>query len=199
MSLKHISSLLHMIRVTSLVTAVLIVIGSLCLHSSNSLPLTISSDSYISEENNKTWIIQSITDRRLISTLVAAQASIFCPLFILLNPSSSKASCFIGWICQLLMPLGLALSWMFSILFDCKTTALVNEGSLCLNGEDGCILFGVIHGLKHAIILLFAVETFFVTSHFIIARYHTPQIQLPLEDEEAVVLVVEEVAVQEKN
>lgn len=206
LSLVHISTLLHFLRVTSLVTAVLIVIGSLCLYTTNSLPLnTIQQDT--------TWIIQSITDRRLISTLVAAQASIFCPLFILLNPLSTKSAtsptessaavvCFIEWICQLLMPLGLALSWMFSILFDYKTKDLVSDdgmdNSMCLGQQEqdkmGCALFGIIYGLKYVIIVFFSMESVLVTSHFIISRYYTSQIQLPLDDEEeiAVVTVVEE-------
>lgn len=190
MNSSRIATFLQCTRLTSLITAVVIVIGSLCLYSSNSLPLNISSDDR--EQDTNTWIIQSITDRRLISTLVAAQASIFCPLFILLSPKSvqdteTSTYCVIENICQLLMPLGLALSWMFSILFDVKTTDLTGKGSMCLLEDGSCILFGFIHGLKYAIVLLFAIETSLVTLHSIYLKYQNCQIQLPIEDDEQVI------------
>jgi hypothetical protein len=172
--------------------AVTIVIGSLCLYSSHSIPLSIdyASDD---EEDGKLWIIQSITDRRLISTLVAAQASIFCPLFVLLSPTGPfaavqtdvGASPFIEMICQFLMPLGLALSWAFSILFDTKTTDLVRQdGMICLQQDDaaGCALFGLIHGLKYAIIAVFAIETTLVSFAYLKKSQQAP-IELPADDD----------------
>lgn len=192
MNPNRITTLLHCIRLTSLITAIVIVIGSLCLYSSNALPLNITDDG---KEDIKTWILQSITDRRLISTLVAAQASIFCPLFVLLNPSSlsskptaqitepiSATTSLVEMVCQLLMPLGLALSWMFSILFDLKTTDLIGQGDVCLLEDVGCVLFGFVYGLKYAIVILFAIETSLVILYFIVTRFHSRQIQLPTDE-----------------
>lgn len=194
MNSNRIITFLHCVRLTSLITAIVIVIGSLCLYSSNALPLNITDDG---KEDSKTWIIQSITDRRLISTLVAAQASIFCPLFVLLNPSSlsskstaqvtettTTATSLVEMICQLLMPLGLALSWMFSILFDLKTTDLIGQTDVCLLEDVGCVLFGFVYGLKYAIVILFAIETSLVILFFIVTRYHSRQIQLPTDEQE---------------
>lgn len=172
------TTILHCIRLTSLITTIVIVIGSLFLYSSNASPLYVTDNG-----DSKAWMIQSITDRRLISTLVAAQASIFCPLFILLNPSGKETeACLIEIVCQWLMPLGLALSWMFSILFDLKTTHLIGGGDsqLCLLQDTGCVLFGFIYALKYAIIFLFSIEAGLVTLIYTKKRY----IQLPLDMEE---------------
>lgn len=191
MNSNRIITFLHCVRLTTLITAIVIVIGSLCLYSSNALPLNITDDD---KEDIKTWILQSITDRRLISTLVAAQASIFCPLFVLLNPSAlssqstakvteSSSASLVEIICQLLMPLGLALSWMFSILFDLKTTDLIGQGDVCLLEDVGCVLFGFVYGLKYAIVILFAVETSLVILFFVVTRFHSRQIQLPTDEQ----------------
>lgn len=186
MNASRAAALLQCTRIFTLITAGVIVLGSLCLYSSHSLPLNITDDN---EQGASTWIIQSITDRRLISTLVAAQASIFCPLFILLNPKSgqeieSSTSCIIEVICQLLMPLGLALSWMFSILFDAKTTELTGRGDMCLLEDVGCVLFGFLHGLKYVIVFLFAIETSLVALQYILTRFHSHTIQLPMDEDE---------------
>ncbi|CAO3656739.1 unnamed protein product [Mucor hiemalis] len=186
MNASRAATLLQCTRIFTLITAGVIVLGSLSLYSSNALPLNITDDD---EQDASTWIIQSITDRRLISTLVAAQASIFCPLFILLNPKSgqeieSSTTCMIEVLCQLLMPLGLALSWMFSILFDAKTTELTGRSDMCLLEDISCVLFGFIHGLKYVIVLLFAIETSLVGLQYVMTRFHSHKIQLPLDEEE---------------
>ena len=183
MNSSRVSTFLNCTRLMSLVTAVTIVVGSLCLYSSSSLPLNLTDE----PELDNTWMIQSITDRRLISTLVAAQASIFCPLFILLSPpKSEEAAGILETVCHFLMPLGLAFSWMFSILFDVKTTDLTGQSNMCLLKDSGCILFGFLHGLKYAIILLFAIETSLVALHYIITQFHSHRhIQLPLDDIES--------------
>ncbi|KAI8890749.1 hypothetical protein K501DRAFT_290249 [Backusella circina FSU 941] len=184
--MSRILTLLYCTRLASLVMAVTIVIGSLCLYSSHSIPLGVDYASDDEQEGGKMWIIQSITDRRLISTLVAAQASIFCPLFVLLSPTgpfaavqteAGAASPFVEMICQFLMPLGLALSWAFSIVFDTKTTDLVrDDGMLCLQQDDaaGCALFGLIHGLKYAIIAVFAIETTLVSFAYLKRSQQAP-------------------------
>ncbi|KAI8085331.1 hypothetical protein BDF21DRAFT_492088 [Thamnidium elegans] len=171
MKTHRITTFLHCIRLTTLITTIVIVIGSLFLYSSNATPLNISDTT-----DSKAWMIQSITDRRLISTLVAAQASIFCPLFVLLSPTAKETeACIIEILCQWLMPLGLALSWMFSILFDLKTTEMIGHSSLCLLQDTGCILFGFIYALKYAIVLLFSIEAGLVTLKSVTGN----QIQLP--------------------
>lgn len=172
-------AILQCIRLSCLITAVVIVIGSLGFYSSNSIPLNITDE----QDQGNTWIIQTITDRRLISTLVAAQASIFCPLFILLSSSTEKitdASSFIELACQFMMPLGLALSWMFSILFDLKSSDLIGQQDMCLL-QESCILFHFIYYLKHFIIGLFSIETSLVMFSFIFN--HKRHIQLPIDDE----------------
>jgi hypothetical protein len=168
----------HCVRLATLITAVVIVVGSLGFYSNNSTPIDLNEQD---QQDNNTWIIQTITDRRLISTLVAAQASIFCPLFMLLSPSTTTyTDTLIETICQLLMPLGLALSWTFSILFDLKSTDLIEQTDLCLSQEN-CVLFGFIFCLKYIIVGLFAIETCLVSISFL--TRDDGHIQLPIDSE----------------
>ncbi|KAL7314673.1 hypothetical protein PS15m_006216 [Mucor circinelloides] len=178
--MNRIITITHCVRLATLITAVVIVIGSLGFYSNNSIPLnTTESD----QQDSNTWIIQTITDRRLISTLVAAQASIFCPLFILLSPSNTKdAETLIEVVCQFLMPLGLALSWTFSILFDLKSTDLIGQTDMCLSQEN-CVLFGFIFCLKYFIVGLFAIETCLVSVSFLVRDGDDGHIQLPIDSE----------------
>jgi hypothetical protein len=169
-------ALLQCIRLSSLITAVVIVIGSLGFYSSNSIPLSITDE----QDQGNTWIIQTITDRRLISTLVAAQASIFCPLFILLSTSSENTTCFIEMACQFMMPLGLAFSWMFSILFDLKSTDIIGQQDMCLLQEN-CIVFYFIYYMKYFLIGLFSIETSLIT--FSLISNQKRHIQLPIDEE----------------
>ncbi|KAL9556352.1 hypothetical protein MBANPS3_001903 [Mucor bainieri] len=165
--MNRIITLTHCVRLATLITAVVIVIGSLGFYSNNSMPLDPTDSD---QQDSSTWIIQTITDRRLISTLVAAQASIFCPLFILLSPSTTTyADTLIEVVCQFLMPLGLALSWTFSILFDLKSTDLIGQTDMCLSQEN----FG-----------LFAVETCLVSVSFLARDADDGHIQLPMDNTE---------------
>lgn len=176
--MNRIITITHCVRLATLITAVVIVIGSLGFYSNNSIPISLSEQD---QQDNNTWIIQTITDRRLISTLVAAQASIFCPLFILLSPSTTAyADTLIEMICQFLMPLGLALSWAFSILFDLKSTDLIGQTDMCLSQEN-CVLFGFIFCLKYIIVGLFAIETCLVAISFL--TRDGGHIQLPIDSE----------------
>lgn len=127
-------------RLLCLCLTVLIILLSLINYSSKSKPI------YIHEQDSRLLVSQAILDRRLISTLVASQASIFCPLFIMLIPPSQTIS-ITEKICQVFMPLGLAASWIFAILFDLKTMT------------DDCCVFMLAHGLKYIISLLFTIES----------------------------------------
>ncbi|OBZ82974.1 hypothetical protein A0J61_08977 [Choanephora cucurbitarum] len=181
---SRITAILHCVRLISLVTAVSIVAGSLVFYSSSTLPLEITDDEQIDKRDSMIWTIQTITDRRLISTLVAAQASIFCPLFILLTTNNqgnipSSGVSVIEMACQFLMPIGLALSWMFSILFDVVSTDLIGRTDICLIKEH-CILFDFLYLLKYFIIVLFSIETSLVLLSFFVDQ-KSRQIQLPLE------------------
>ncbi|KAI7872016.1 hypothetical protein BDF14DRAFT_1697801, partial [Spinellus fusiger] len=91
----------------------------------------------IQDKTHSPWLIEMIQDRRLIATLVATHASIFCPLFLLLgcnlqaNASSSVAISHVfrapvELICQLIMPLGLAMSWILCMKFDQKTAIVLS-------------------------------------------------------------------------
>lgn len=177
---QSITTALNYIRLITLVSSILIVIGSLAFYSFNSIPLKISATKeQVLDKNNETWIIQTITDRRLISTLVAAQASIFCPLFILLSPKTAEVTeSFIEMACQFLMPLGLALSWIFSILFDLKSTDIIGKTDICLHNSS-CYSFLLVYGLKYVVVGLFVLETSLTTVLFFT---NTRKIQLPLDD-----------------
>lgn len=131
-------------RTTVLILSVLILVLSLCTYNYNAIPL-LSIISIIQQQENNTpetvkqIMFDMVGDRKLIATLVAAQASIFCPLFLLLSKTTTSKICtslhhrycrsskseitrtVIEQFCQFLMPLGLALSWIFCILFEQKT------------------------------------------------------------------------------
>ncbi|KAI8986472.1 hypothetical protein BDB01DRAFT_785770 [Pilobolus umbonatus] len=187
--MAHIDQYIHYTRLMSLITAISIVIISLCVYSKQSIPLA---SFYVSDEDDTAhYIIQSIIDRRLIATLVASHASIFCPLFTLLNtPTKSElehqASAIVDMLCQAVVPLGLALSWMFSILFDSRTIHLIQgEHNSCFSTDTGahaCMLFDITHGLKYLVIFFFAVETMLVCADSIVKCYSTKRIQLPGDD-----------------
>lgn len=119
-------------------------------------------------------IFDMIQDRRLIATLVAAQASIFCPLFLLMSASPTITTCYstristaeiwrtvIEQFCQFLMPLGLALSWIFCITFDKRTeSALLDQNMMIQVDQDQyTTLAGYIgNSLKYVIIIILLLE-----------------------------------------
>ncbi|KAF7721143.1 hypothetical protein EC973_005366 [Apophysomyces ossiformis] len=83
-------------------------------------------------ESDRSTLLYEITkDRQLISTLVAGQASILCPLFLLYfqnlhseeeeQQHQQQQPSLLELACQFVMPLGLALSWVFCLIFDWKT------------------------------------------------------------------------------
>ncbi|KAI9032511.1 hypothetical protein CLU79DRAFT_681425, partial [Phycomyces nitens] len=72
-----------------------------------------------------TLLQEAVQDKRLISTLVAVQASIMCPFFLLYSQSedSERPSAYntaVDLVCQFFLPLGLSLSWLFCVMFDHK-------------------------------------------------------------------------------
>ncbi|KAI7901317.1 uncharacterized protein BX663DRAFT_514091 [Cokeromyces recurvatus] len=179
MYLNRIISSLQCIRLLILVTAVMIVFGSLSFYSSNSISLPMAAIENKMEDVH-TWMIQTISDRRLISTLVASQASIFYPFFILFNPIQKIS--FIELVCQLLMSCGLSFSWLFSILFDLKSTDLVLD-NLCLS-QANCELFIFVYGLKFVIVGLLIIETSLVLAQLLLTMTtDNSRIQLPLDSD----------------
>lgn len=124
-------------RTVTLILSILIVILSLSIYNHTALPIlellenpSISTTAVSGSE----LLHDMIQDRRFIATLVAAQASVFCPLFLLMTTNSSplptktnrfsnteKYRIVIEQFCYFLMPFGLALSWVFCIIFDRKT------------------------------------------------------------------------------
>ncbi|KAI8876472.1 hypothetical protein K501DRAFT_298806 [Backusella circina FSU 941] len=152
MEMHLIQSSIIWTRSIVLVLSVIIVIVSLSIYNTNAIPIftLVESDRSALLQHNHSIIYDMIQDRRLIATLVAAQASILCPLFLLLGAPTTHHlpldieeeeteyhrfkrmdlwRTLIEQLCQFLMPLGLALSWLFCILFDKKThMALRNQG-----------------------------------------------------------------------
>ncbi|OAD74918.1 hypothetical protein PHYBLDRAFT_61037 [Phycomyces blakesleeanus NRRL 1555(-)] len=158
------SSFLHGLifwtRASVLFISIFVILITLGLYSSVSIPIfsILGNENTFMygtlENSHQVWAVEMVQDRRVIATLVATQASIFCPLFLLLGhhfqpaprashrEPGSKSITGTGagaggdvWrasaelICQLLMPLGLSMSWMFCILFDRKTSFALS-GSL---------------------------------------------------------------------
>ncbi|KAI8139032.1 hypothetical protein BJV82DRAFT_628781 [Fennellomyces sp. T-0311] len=200
-------------RTLVLILAILVVAASLSIYSSHTIPIfslfSRNSHHYSHDEaRESTILLEMIQDRRLISTLVAAQASVFCPLFLLLTSSrrqeeqemrdSSRVALDL-LCCNVLMPFGLALSWIFCILFDRKTmTAMSTQHQsvwsfldMCLLRQDGnewaCGVVNVIHGLKYLIVLVLFLEIELVIVGSVLARYYRQSIQLDGQgaDEEA--------------
>lgn len=193
-------------RTTVLVLAIVIVAASLSVYSLHTVPIFSlfggGGSGNSSHQHQTTVLLEMVQDRRLISTLVAAQASVFCPLFLLLNHNrkkeneeqSSSSSLALDLVCcHVLMPLGLALSWTFCIMFDRKTMmALMQSGFLgeelvtswtdymgwhdmCLlnrnvHGEWPCLAVNVIHGFKYLIVLVLAAEIYMVIAAAVILR-----------------------------
>jgi hypothetical protein len=117
-----------------LILSIFIVVLSLCIYNYTAIPLFS-----LHQQDIKQIMYDMINDRKLIATLVAAQTSIFCPLFLLMSKSTTSTLCtslhhlycqstqaeitrtVIEQFCQFLMPLGLALSWIFCISFEKRT------------------------------------------------------------------------------
>lgn len=174
-------------RSVVLILSILVVVISLSIYNYNAIPIfsLLEEDATNVVIKGHQIIYDMIQDRRLIATLVAAQASIFCPLFLLMSSCNTSTSCFeyitrrtrssivlstteiwraiIEQFCQFLMPLGLAMSWMFCITFDQRTeAALIDQNMMRLKfSEDvnNCILaIYVADKLKYIIITVLVME-----------------------------------------
>ncbi|KAG2198433.1 hypothetical protein INT47_009010 [Mucor saturninus] len=164
-----------------LILSIIIVISSLSIYNYDAIPvfLLLEEDASSLVLKGHEIIYDMIQDRRLIATLVAAQASIFCPLFLLMSASSTAPSIcqttadiwrtVIEQFCQFLMPLGLALSWIFCITFDTRTqAALMDQNMKFQLDQDHYTALATYIGnsLKYVIIviLLLEVVTIWVSS-----------------------------------
>ncbi|KAI9345443.1 hypothetical protein BD770DRAFT_446975 [Pilaira anomala] len=167
-------------RSTVLILSIVIVVLSLGVYNYNAIPVFL----LLEDEFEPTTILKRhqmisdmIQDRRLIATLVAAQASIFCPLFLLMStssitthlnsiksqlPTSEIWRTFIEQFCQFLMPLGLALSWIFCITFDKRTAdALLSQDLFQV--LDECALASYIeNSLKYIVISILLLEVIII-------------------------------------
>lgn len=193
---QRINGYLYCTRSLVLALAIIITSASLCIYSTNTRSLSSlfakkyyydpsQQASFRIDESTSAIMIQMIQDRRLISTLVAAQASIFCPLFLLVNSNSMKKNHYIPSIeqllCQLLMPAGLAISWVFCICFDLKTLSVISHDiplvprlyrfltpqlqDMCLFDRSSspyarhlCAVVNGIHYLKYVMILILVLD-----------------------------------------
>jgi hypothetical protein len=200
MGLHPIQSSIIWTRSIVLVLSVVIVIVSLSIYNSNAIPIftLVESDRSALLQHNHSIIYDMIQDRRLIATLVAAQASILCPLFLLLGAPTTHHlpldieeeeenhrlkrmdlwRTIIEQLCQFLMPLGLALSWLFCILFDKKTqTALRNQGM----PDDRVTVVTI---LKYIVVAVLLFEVLAIWCSTLIKSSTKGTIQLNEEDEE---------------
>lgn len=134
-------------RIAVLVLAITIVAFSLTVYSSHTTPIFSLFGEKHSVQRDTTFLLEMVQDRRLISTLVAAQASVFCPLFLLLSSSNhqtqqlkrttTSSSSFLADLicCHILMPCGLTLSWVFCLMFDRKTMDVLSSTSQLLQQQ----------------------------------------------------------------
>ncbi|CEP15541.1 hypothetical protein [Parasitella parasitica] len=160
----------------------LVVILSLSIYNYSAIPMfsLLEEDATNVVIKGHQIIYDMIQDRRLIATLVAAQASIFCPLFLLMSSCSTSTICheyvtrrsfivlstseiwraIIEQFCQFLMPLGLGMSWIFCITFDQRTeAALIDQNMMGLNfAEDQALAAYVANGLKYIVIVVLLME-----------------------------------------
>ncbi|KAI8342830.1 hypothetical protein BC941DRAFT_335373, partial [Chlamydoabsidia padenii] len=102
-------------RTSILILSILIFIISLSRYSRDTVPISsLNGDPHL-------LFKALIRDRQLISTLVAAQASIFCPIVLLAGMHPDEQKTLLDRFCQCMMPLGLGLGWVYCIFFDQKT------------------------------------------------------------------------------
>ncbi|CAO3644578.1 unnamed protein product [Mucor hiemalis] len=194
-------------RTVSLILSIVIVILSLSIYNYTALPiLELLEESSISSTILGSELLHDmIQDRRFIATLVAAQASIFCPLFLLMtttSPLPTKTNQFsntekyrivIEQFCYFLMPFGLALSWVFCIIFDKKTEMASLEFAPFGYVSNDSNLWGLaiylVDSLKYIIISVLVLEIVFIwMSSFEYARVlsNSQAIQLLFDEEEQV-------------
>ncbi|GAA5797753.1 hypothetical protein HPULCUR_003147 [Helicostylum pulchrum] len=173
-SIRFLNTCVVWTRSTALILSILIVILSLSVYNYNAIPVLLLLENELETTINVHQIIYDmVQDRRLIAALVAAQASIFCPLFLLMSTSTSVVNLkpkvptcevwrtVVEQFCQFLMPLGLALSWLFCITFDRRTNdSLASQKVLQDDNQDHyCQLANYIgDSLKYIIIVVLLLE-----------------------------------------
>ncbi|KAI9278000.1 hypothetical protein BY458DRAFT_503462 [Sporodiniella umbellata] len=176
--MQSIQSYISYTRISTFTLSILIVISSLCIYNFRSIPVYSLIDTSAQQEGER-MVNELIQDRRLIATLVASQASIFCPLFLLMNlHTEERAPCaavLLEQFFQCLMPIGLVISWCFCIGFDqnVKTVLSLDEHWLT-------------DGLKYLVVFTLALEILLIWSEsfyylWLIQREGT--IHLPDEEE----------------
>ncbi|ORZ00080.1 hypothetical protein BCR42DRAFT_475671, partial [Absidia repens] len=217
---NFIHAAIHWIRTSVLILSILVIITSLNQYSKKSTSVfTLLHDnnttiSTYNNENDGEGVVDRfgqalVQDRRLIATLVAAQASVFCPLFLLLgnnrsnfssseneHPCNTAVISLVGFweaaldlLCQFLLPLGLALSWLFCISFDHRTSQVIHDYSpsntdmppspssyISSFAWDNCTsTVNTVHGLKYLIVMALVFEMIFITIAWIqycISSFH---------------------------
>ncbi|KAI9476042.1 MAG: hypothetical protein EXX96DRAFT_575538 [Benjaminiella poitrasii] len=186
--IQYFNSIVVYTRISVLALSICTVVISLIKYNLDTTPILSIFEDIGTVEKSHQIIYDMIQDRNLIATLVAAQASIFCPLFLLLTSplstyyeyasrtSFSTADIWrimIEHFCQFLMPVGLFMSWLFCITFDKKTkTALqtMMNPSIYAANDDAYYYVYVIYlitALKYLIILVLLIEVVAVSCSFI--------------------------------
>ncbi|KAF7726662.1 hypothetical protein EC973_008536 [Apophysomyces ossiformis] len=172
------------LRATVLTITVAIVVFSFVLYTINTKPIF----SLIRDEDIDTVevITNMIHDRRLIVTLVAAQASIFCELLMIdYFPSDDTPPTGVWQLVenalQTMIPASLFLSWIFCDVFDDDLSS-IGIDNICHSCLLGC---NELYALKLAVRVALILETGFAVVNFGQAVYSyltSHSIQLTLED-----------------
>lgn len=172
-SLRFFNACVVWTRSVVLILSIIIVILSLSIYNYDAIPvfLLLEEDASSLVLKGHEIIYDMIQDRRLIATLVAAQASIFCPLFLLMSASTAIPSVcqttsdiwrtVIEQFCQFLMPLGLALSWIFCITFDTRTQAALLDQNTKFQLDQNhysALATYIGNSLKYVIIIILLLE-----------------------------------------
>ncbi|KAI8078127.1 uncharacterized protein B0P05DRAFT_542616 [Gilbertella persicaria] len=168
--MKHYCSLfLVWTRSIVLLLSILIVILSLYVYNKDTQPIFS-----LLNQQQENLVNDMIENKRLIATLVAAQASIFCPLFLLLNPQDHPENKHHLILLESFMPSGLALSWIFCISFEDRINALhtASKSILALYLE---------YHLKYVIVVVLLLEVLVILASSIYACQAKQPIQLPLD------------------
>ncbi|SAM05120.1 hypothetical protein [Absidia glauca] len=163
--ISAIHTALHWIRASVFILAVLILFLSLGRYSQDS----VSIFTLLHSSPNDAVGPALIKDRRLIVTLVASQVSIFCPLFLLAG--SVKTEITLGFwktaldlLYQFLMPLALALCWLFCLSFDGKTELML---MMMTPSPSAPLASSTVYGLKYLIVAALALEMGLITMAWI--------------------------------
>lgn len=162
-------------RLTTLIISIFIVLISLYVYNQHSASIQVLMDP---SRRERDVVYDIILDRRLIATLVASQASIFCQLFLLMNTHGEKLESTVFMteqFFQCLMPIGLAISWFFCITFNQRVNTALKTKDYWT--EDV---------LKNLVVIIFIIESILICIQSIQKKticYKKGDIQLPDEEE----------------